>query len=279
MPAGRSRECCGLWVPPSSTEVSGYWCHDAGPGHPGVAVRRPDQTMVVTKDDWLLTRRFPVLKAPGARGVVLIEAWCWGSSADFQPTRLSVKKKKSWLLKFFVLWGSPGYGYTPVCLFASGGGSPTEQVAPGLSQNIIEDYSDCHLFGLRCSHRADGGYQAGFSTTGPSTRSSMPEAGDRRGGAVGAIRPSIPLCTSFLLIVLLISIMLFSYWGAGALVANSLRFFSYRWLREYLMNCLKYQVSIHFLVPRAGCAGAVGAKLTTVRLTTGRWSCAGRFRG
>lgn len=198
-----------------------------GPDTRAVAVRRPDQTIVVDeKTIGSLTRRFPVLKAPLVRGVVvLIEALVLGIEAlTFSANQaLGEEEEKLAPWEIFVTMGfALAMAILLFVFLPVAAAHLLNRVAPGpFLQNLIEGLFRIAIFlayVVAIGRMAD--IKRVFQYHGAEHKViNAYEAGDRlEVERIQRYSTLHPRCgTSFLLIVLLISIMLFSLLGEQVL--------------------------------------------------------------
>ena len=198
-----------------------------GPDTRAGAVRRPDQTIVVDeKTIGSLTRRFPVLKAPLVRGVVvLIEALVLGIEAlTFSANQaLGEEEEKLAPWEIFVTMGfALAMAILLFVFLPVAAAHLLNRVAPGpFLQNLIEGLFRIAIFlayVVAIGRMAD--IKRVFQYHGAEHKViNAYEAGDRlEVERIQRYSTLHPRCgTSFLLIVLLISIMLFSLLGEQVL--------------------------------------------------------------
>ncbi len=199
-----------------------------GPDSRAVAVRRPDQTIVVDeKMVGSLTRRFPVLKAPLVRGVVvLIEALVLGIEAlTFSASQALGEEEEEKLAPWEIIITVGIALAMAVLLFAFlpvAAAHLLNSVAPGaFVQNLIEGFFRIAIFlayVVAIGRMAD--IRRVFQYHGAEHKViNAFEAGDRLEVERVQRYPTLhPRCgTSFLLIVLVISIMIFSFLGEQVL--------------------------------------------------------------
>lgn len=197
-----------------------------GPDTRAVAVRRPDQTIVVDeKMVGSLTRRFPVLKAPLVRGVVvLIEALVLGIEAlTFSASQATGEEEELTPWEIIITVGIALamavllFAFLPVAA-----AHLLNSVAPGaFIQNLIEGLFRIAIFlayVVAIGRMAD--IRRVFQYHGAEHKViNAFEAGDRlEVERVQRYSTLHPRCgTSFLLIVLVISILIFSFLGEQVL--------------------------------------------------------------